>query len=254
MSSTSGPFDLFIRKLETHAPLSCEDRDSIMALPHRMSRVEAQSYTVREGDKPDSCSILASGLACRHKQTREGQRQIVAVNIPGDPLDLQNLLLDVSDHNVQTLTRAELAIVPRGELRALMAARPGVAHALRVLMLVESSIFREWVLNVGRRDAPARLAHLLCELGVRFKAQGLSDGDDYELPMTQEQLGDALGLTPVHVNRTIRTLELRGFLERDRRRIRISDWPQMRELGDFNPRYLHLPTAKPEASVVRSGA
>jgi len=252
MQPPAGPLDLFVRKLESHAPLGAEDRAAVRALPHRLATLESQSYMAREGDVPENCAILVSGLACRHKQTREGVRQIVGLNIPGDPLDLQNLFLDVSDHNVQTLTRAELAIVLRGDLRTLMSESPAVGHALRVLMLVESSIFREWVLNVGRRDAPARLAHLLCEVGVRLKAQGLSDGDDYELPMTQEQLGDALGLTPVHVNRTIRTLELRGFLERDRRRIRIADWPRMREFGDFNPRYLHLPRDKPEASVARA--
>jgi CRP-like cAMP-binding protein len=246
MSSTSDPLDPLLRKLQTHAPLTEHDRAAVVALPYRLKSLESRSYVAREGDVPGTFSFLLSGLACRHKQTRDGLRQIVALNIPGDPLDLQNLFLDVSDHNVQTLTRAEVAIVSREALRALTAARPAVAYALRVLMSVEASIFQEWVLNVGRRDAASRLAHLLCEFGVRLKAQGLSDGEDYDLPMTQEQLGDALGLTAVHVNRTIRTLEIHGFVERSRRRIRVSDWHRMREFGDFNPRYLHITAPEKE--------
>jgi len=246
VASTPSPLDLLLRKLETHAALAPEDRAAVLALPYRLKTLEAQSYVAREGDPPETCSILASGLACRHKLTRDGLRQIVALDIPGDPLDLQNLFLDVADHNVQTLTRAEVAVLSRGDLEALIRSRPAVAHAVLVLMQVESSIFREWVLNIGRRGASSRLAHLLCELGSRLEAQGLSEGDEYELPMTQEQLGDALGLTTVHVNRTIRTLEAEGFVQRDRGRVRVSGWRRMREYGDFNPRYLHAEQNGPQ--------
>jgi CRP-like cAMP-binding protein len=229
-----------LRKLETHATLSEEDRQAILALPYKLKTLEAQSYTIREGDAPDFCAVLVSGFAYRHKLTGDGARQIVSLHIPGEALDFQNLYLDISDHNVQTLTRAEVAIIPRDALQKLARARAGVGHAILVTILVEASVFREWVLNVGRRDSATRLAHLLCEFAVRLETQGLADSGGYELPMTQEQLADALGLTPVHVNRTIKALESDGFIERDRRHIRFPDWRRMRDVGDFSQRYLHL--------------
>ncbi|MET1113030.1 MAG: Crp/Fnr family transcriptional regulator [Allosphingosinicella sp.] len=240
MSSTSNPLVLLLRKLEAHSTLDEDDRRAILALPSTLKALDAQAYLVREGDAPGACAVVASGFACRHKQTADGARQIVALHIPGDPLDLQGLFLDVADHSVQMLTRAELAMIPRTILQGLIRARPGVGRAFLVLTLVEDSILREWVLNIGRRGAAARLAPFRCARGGRLEAQGLAGGDGYELPMTQEQLGDALGLTPVHVNRTLRVLESLGFVERQRRRVRIADWRRMRDYGDFNPRYLHL--------------
>jgi CRP-like cAMP-binding protein len=221
-----------------------EDRQAILALPYTLKTLESHSYTIREGDPPEACAVLVSGFAFRQKLTGDGARQIVAVHIPGEPLDFQSLFLDVADHNVQTLTRAEVAFIPRIELQKLARTRPSVAHAILVMILVEASIFREWVLNVGRRDSRARLAHLLCEFAIRLEAQGLADENGYELPMTQEQLADALGLTSVHVNRTIMALEAEGFIDRDKRRVRFPDWRRMRDIGDFNQRYLHLQPQK----------
>jgi CRP-like cAMP-binding protein len=183
---------------------------------------------------------LLSGFAFRQKLTGEGSRQIVALHIPGDALDFQNLFLDVSDHSIQMLTRSEVAFVAIKDLQALSRQRPAVGHAIVVKILVEASIFREWVLNVGRRDAKARVAHLLCELGVRLDAEGLAEDYSYEMPMTQEQLADAVGLTPVHVNRTLKALEAEGLIVRSKRSVSFPDWKKLRGTGDFNQRYLHL--------------
>ena len=240
MALTSNPLQLLVRKLETHSPLSEEDREAILALPHTLKTLEPQSYTIREGDLPTACAVLLSGFAYRQKLTGYGSRQIVSLHIPGEALDFQHLFLDVADHNVQTLTRAELAFIPRAPLQELARSRAGIGHAILVTLLVEASIFREWTLNVGRREAPIRLAHLLCELAIRLEAQGLADTYGYEIPMTQEQLADALGLTPVHVNRTLKALESRGLISRDKRRVSFPDWERMREMADFNQRYLHL--------------
>ncbi|HEX8482507.1 MAG TPA: Crp/Fnr family transcriptional regulator [Allosphingosinicella sp.] len=240
VTSTSNPLDLLLRKLETHSRLDEEDRQAILALPYTLRTLEAQSYTIREGDAPEVCAVLVSGFAYRQKLTGDGSRQIVAIHIPGEALDFQQLFLDVADHNVQTLTRAELAFISRTELQKLARSRASIGHAILVAILVEASIFREWVLNIGRRDARARLAHVLCEFAIRLEAQGLADENGYDLPMTQEQLADTLGLTPVHVNRTIMALEGEGFIVRDKRRIRFPDWRRMRDVGDFNQRYLHL--------------
>jgi CRP-like cAMP-binding protein len=234
------PLELLLRKLESHSILGEEDRDAIRSLPFTLRTLEPQSYTVREGDAPTQCGVLVSGFAYRQKLTGEGTRQIVALHIPGEALDLQSLFLDVADHNVQTLTRAEVAFIPRRELRELARSREAVGHAIMVTILVEASIFREWVLNVGRRDSRTRAAHLLCEFAIRLDAQGLTEDYGYHLPMTQEQLADALGLTPVHVNRTLKALESEGLISRTGRQISFPDWKRLRDMADFNQRYLHL--------------
>jgi len=184
--------------------------------------------------------VLLKGYAYRQKLTEDGTRQILSLHIPGEALDLQGIFLDVADHSVLTLTRADLAIIPRTVLRELASERIGVAHAIHISNLIEASIFREWVLNVGRRTARARVAHLLCEFAIRLDAQGLAGADGFELPMTQEQLGDATGLTSVHVNRMLKGLQSDGLIQRERRFIRFPRLDQLREAAGFSERYLHL--------------
>ncbi|MFN3388580.1 MAG: Crp/Fnr family transcriptional regulator [Allosphingosinicella sp.] len=186
-------------------------------------------------------------LRYRHKLTTDGTRQIVAIQMPGDPLDLQHLFLDVADHNVQTLTQAEVALIPRTALQKIARERPAIGHAFTVNILVEASIFREWVLNVGRRDARTRIAHLLCEIAVRLDRQQLMHEYRCELPMTQEQLADSTGLTSVHVKRTLKALEAEGLIERDRRSVRFPQWERLKKAADFTERYLHFGPQQPTA-------
>ena len=240
MADVVSPLALMVRKLEIHTPLQQDDRDALLALPHTLKTYDPSAYLVREGDAPEQCAVLLSGFAFRQKLTGAGMRQIVSMHIPGDALDFQHLFLDVADHNVQTLTRADVATIPRKALRDLARSRSAVGNAIFVSTLVEGSISREWVLNIGRRDARSRLAHFLCEFAMRLDVLELSAGQPYELPMSQEQLGDALGLTAVHVNRTIKSLEADGLIGRNRRRISFPQWDALRELADFSSRYLHL--------------
>jgi CRP-like cAMP-binding protein len=240
MLDNSAPLASLVRRLSLHAALSPQDCDSILALPCPIRKFDASSYLVREAELPDQCAVLLSGYAYRHKSTAGGARQIVSIHVPGDALDFQNLYLDEADHNVQTLTRVEAAIIPRTAIRELMLARPTVAQAIVVSILVEASIFREWVLNVGRRTARERVAHLLCEFAVRLDAQGLVGSHGYALPMSQEQIGDATGLTAVHVNRMLKILQAEGLVERDKRAVTFPNLDGLREVADFNERYLHL--------------
>ncbi len=240
MTAPRHPLELLVRNLELRSPLPPADREAVLNLPYTLRTLEAATYTVREADAPLHCAVLVSGFAYRQKLTGDGSRQIVALHIPGDALDFQNLFLDVSDHSLQMLTRAEVAFVMMRDLQVLARQRPAVGHAILVKILVEASIFREWVLNVGRRDSRTRIAHLLCELGVRLDAEGLAQDYGYELPMTQEQLADAVGLTPVHVNRTLKALEAEGLIVRSKRSINFPDWQRLRTVADFNHRYLHL--------------
>ena len=231
---------LLHRQLANRSPLSVQDRDALLALPHLRRTLEPATYLVREGETLEHCAVLIEGFVFRQKLTRDGNRQIVSIQIPGDPLDFQQLYLDVADHNVQALTRADVALVPRAAIETLIAERPAVARAVAVNNQVAASIGREWQLNIGRRNARARLAHLLCEFACRMEAQGLAGNHGSELPMTQEQFGDALGLTSVHVNRTLKQLEREGVIRRNGRRIGFDDWDAIRSVAGFSSLYLHL--------------
>jgi CRP-like cAMP-binding protein len=241
MADADHPLGLLVRRLESNHKLGNEDRAALLALPYKLRWLDAATYTVREGDHPRMCGVLVSGYAYRQKITGDGARQIIALHIPGEALDFQNLFLEISDHNVQMLTRGEIADVPIAAFQQIALERPAVGRAILVTTLIEASIYREWVLNVGRRDSRTRLAHLLCEFALRLEAQGLARPDQgFELPMTQEQLADATGLTSVHVNRVLKGLELEGLIMRNRRNISFPDWRRLRDVGDFSQRYLHL--------------
>ncbi|UZK67440.1 Crp/Fnr family transcriptional regulator [Sphingomonas sp. M1-B02] len=245
MADAEHPLQSLNRRLQTNYSLSDSDSNAILALPFKLRTLEASTYIVREGEIPRICSVLITGFAFRQKLTGEGARQIIALHIPGEALDFQNLFLDVSDHNVQMLTRGQVAEVPITAFQEIAMERPAVGRAILITTLIEASIFREWVLNIGRRDSRTRLAHLLCEFALRLEAQGLEADHGYVLPMTQEQIADATGLTPVHVNRVLKTMECEGLIVRNRRNISFPDWHRLREVGDFNQRYLHLEAGGP---------
>jgi CRP-like cAMP-binding protein len=156
-------------------------------------------------------------------------------------VDLQNSLLTTADHNVQALSRMVAAFIPREAIVELAFSRPALGKAFWLETLVEGSISREWITNVGRRDAQTRVAHLLCEFAYRLDAVGIGPECNYELPMTQEQIADAIGLTPVHVNRTLKALDAAGLTTRSRRSVVIKDLRKLSEIGDFRSTYLHLP-------------
>jgi CRP-like cAMP-binding protein len=232
-------FEKLVRRLERRSPLGEEDRRALLSLPHNVKRLAAGAHIIRDGDPADHCALLLSGFAYRYKITGEGGRQIISFHVASEFVDLQNSLLGVADHSVQILTDAEVALVPANAVQELALTRPAIARALWIDTLIDASIFREWVVNVGRRDSRARVAHLLCEFSLRLEAAGLASNHHYELPMTQEQLADAVGLTSVHVNRVLKQLGEEGLIRRDRRSIAIADWERMRAVGDFNERYLH---------------
>jgi CRP-like cAMP-binding protein len=241
MSDQFSPLSLLVRKLAGRHQLNGDDEAAILALPYVPRTYEPTSYLVREGEPPRKhCSFLVSGFAFRQKLTVQGTRQILSIHMNGDLLDLQHLFLRKADHNVQALTRLETAEIDREALQALALDRPSVGAAMWIDALIDSSIFREWVLNVGRRGARARIAHLICEFAVRADAAGLFQNGRYELPMTQEQIGDATGLTSVHVNRTLKSLAADGLLHRDRRFLTFTDREQLRSVADFSALYLHL--------------
>ena len=234
-----------LRRLEARAPLSPAAKEAVRSLPFVYRSFEPAAYLVREGEPPSHCALLLSGFAYRHKVTANGSRQILSIHMSGEFLDLQNSFLETADHNVQALTRIEAAVIPVAALRQLALDHLEVARAMWIDTLVDAAIFREWLVNVGRRDSVTRMSHLLCEFALRLEASGLARDGCYELPMTQEQLADATGLTPVHVNRVLKELSRLGLIERQKRIVRIVDWEGLRERGDFSARYLHLEVGGP---------
>lgn len=232
-------FGRAIRKLGRLAHLDETDRQAIHALPARIENHPAYSVLVADRVQATHFTLLIEGFACRYKDTGNGGRQITSFYLAGDFVDLSQLLLTRSDHVVQTLTPAIVARVPAHDLRAVVQARPAVAEALWRDTLIDAAIAREWVVNVGRRGATERIAHLLCEFAARRNVAGLGAIEHFELPMTQEQIGDATGLTGVHVNRKLHDLQRMGVIARDRRDLHIRDWARLKRIGDFDPAYLH---------------
>jgi CRP-like cAMP-binding protein len=233
-------FKALIQKLDRLAGLDDTDKQMITDLPFRSMTVPANTQLVREGDKVTECCLLLSGYAFRYKVAANGNRQIVSFHLAGDVLDLQHLLLVKADNGLQTLTEAVVAWVPIVSLKALIGERPRIGEALWRDTLIDASIFREWVLNVGQRDAKSRIAHMLCEFAVRREAAGLGTPERFDLPMTQEHIADATGLTAVHVNRMLMALSTEGIIERNKREVRIADWKRMCRAADFHNDYLHM--------------
>ena len=240
MTSSEHTLAPMLRKLGKWAVLDKQDEQALLALPHETRTIGKGNYIVRDGDTPTRSCVLLSGFAYRHKLVGNGGRQILSVHMSGDVVDLQNSLLRVADHDVQALTEAVVAFIPVDAVKELAFARPALGMAMWYDTLVDASVHREWTANVGRRDARTRMAHLLCEFGVRLHDAGLGSLCSYEMPMTQEQLADCTGLTPVHVNRTLKGLDRDGLTQRTLRSVAIRDWDSLAKAGDFDTRYLHL--------------
>ncbi len=238
-SNTAGDarFGELIAKLSRFVPLDEADREAIHGWPLTERAVRAEDMLIDEGSRIEGCILLLSGIAARVKLTRDGRRQIVSFHFPGDLLDLPHLFFDRADHGVQAITNARVAHIPRAAMLRSMRERPMVHDALWRDTLVEASIAREWVLNLGRRDARARIAHLLCEIELRTGA-GRARGDGFYFPVTQEDIADATGLTSVHVNRTLRGLREEGALEYRGGRITVKDRARVESIAQFSPAYL----------------
>lgn len=228
-----------LAKLEQLVPWTDADRSAFRSLPFMLRDMGAGDHLSREGEAVGTCAALLSGFAYLHRILPDGARQIVSVRMAGDLLNLQSGLFRTASHNVQMLTPATMAMISVADLAALAAERPVIQRALWLATLIDSAIFSQWITNVGRRDAHARIAHLLCEFAIRLRGIGLCDDLTYSLPMTQEQLADATGLTSVHVNRTLQRLRREGLISSDKRSVTIEDWARLRREAGFDAAYLH---------------
>ena len=230
----------FIRRLDSIALLTDDEREAIRRVPMAIRDLPPRLDLVREGDQPRECCLVLSGIAIRYKLAGDGQRQILAFCVPGDIPDLQSLHLASLDHNLASLTPIRAGFIPHEALHEIHARYPRIAGALWRETLIDSAIFREWMVGLGQRDALSRTAHLLCELFVRLQVVGLTDGREVTLPITQVEFADALGMTPVHINRTLQELRARKLITLKGKSLVVKHWEELRELGDFDPQYLQI--------------
>ena len=233
-------YNPMIRKIESIFTLTDDERQALQQLPMQVVAIKADQDVVREGDRPSRSCLILSGFACTYKVTGEGKRQIVSFNLPGDIPDLQSLHLKILDNSVSTISPCSVGFIAHEALRDLCTRYPRIASAFWRETLIDAAIFREWVLNVGRREAYTRMAHVLCELLVRLRAVGLTKDYSCELPITQAEFADALGVTNVHVNRVVQQLRADGLIELSGDRLNILDWDKLKKTGEFDPTYLHL--------------
>ncbi|AWN34475.1 Crp/Fnr family transcriptional regulator [Methylobacterium radiodurans] len=231
----------FLRKLELYTHLSAADREALeSAVGEKRRRVGPREDIVREGDHTGHVNLVLEGWACRYKQLEDGRRQIVALFVPGDLCDTHIDVLREMDHAIGTLTPATYAEVSRDTLGAIAARHPRIMQALWWDTLVSASIQREWTVNLGQRSASERLGHLLCELFLRLRGVGLTEGNHCVLPTTQADLADAMGLSTVHINRTLQDLRRAGLIVLKGRNLTIPDLAALQAASLFTPNYLHF--------------
>lgn len=238
-----------VLKLETHIPLPPAERQKLLELPLTLKRFEAGRDIVSEGEITKQCCLVGEGLVCRYKIVDDGARQILSLHLPGDIPDIHSLLIERMDHCLGALTPAVVGLIPHDAVRALTRASYRVSEAFWRETLIEASIYREWMVGIGRRSAPSRIAHLFCEFITKMTAIGLSDGVACNLPLTQPEIADALGLSTVHMNKKLREIREAKLIRLRASRLTILDWRGLCELADFDPNYLHL---QPGAAKIAS--
>jgi CRP-like cAMP-binding protein len=242
-----GDGHLLVRRLTSVAALSEAEKEAVCRLPVERRLVPARTDIVKEGERPTHCCLVLKGFAFRYKLTRSGGRQILQIHVPGDMPDLQSLDLPVLDHNLAALTPTLTGEVAHDHIHELSRQFPRLASVFWRLNLIDASVMRERVVTLGQRPALSRLAHFLCEMFVRLRSVGLTEGHAMRLPITQPELADALGLSYVHVNRMMQELRGKGLIETGRDTVMLPNWSDLANLAEFDDAYLHLtPWERPE--------
>ncbi|MFW2828939.1 Crp/Fnr family transcriptional regulator [Sphingomonas sp. ID0503] len=230
----------FIARLKLMTPLGIAELLALERLLQDRREFRAGQDIVKAGDRPDQLHIMLSGWACRYKLLGGGGRQIVALLLPGDPCDLDGVLVGRQDTSVATLTSVIVAVVSRDALLSVGRAHPRLADLLLWLTTLDNALMSERIASMGRRSARERVAHLFCELFVRLSSVGLQTSNAFALPFTQEVIGDTLGLTSVHVNRVLQALRKDGLIDLREHMLTVKDWPGLKAVAGFDPNYLHL--------------
>lgn len=229
----------FVQKLSGLADLTSDDAEALERATSEPRLFVARQDMIREGDEPGPMFVVLEGWACRYKILPSGARQITAFLMPGDACDLHIKLLAQMDHSIQAITKAMVATVSRVEMEAMMDAHPNIARAMYTAQLVDEGIMRAWIVSMGRRSSAERVAHLICELYLRARSIGLTGDGEFALPLSQLVLADALGMTPVHINRILKELRLAGAMAVQRGSVTIMDPVRLVQIAGFDENYLH---------------
>jgi CRP-like cAMP-binding protein len=227
----------FLDRLTSRSALSGPEREAILNLTTRVTQVRANRDFVHMGERVDHATFIVDGLVGRFDQNSKGERQITALHIGADMPDLLSVVQPTATSALCALSTTTILLVPHFALREAAAAHPAIAMAFWRDCTVDAMILAQWVVNLGRRDARTRIAHLFCEMAVRYGAVRQEGPVVFQLAMTQTQLADATGLTSVHVNRTLQALADDGVVFQGKT-VRILNWEQMVELADVDPNYL----------------
>lgn len=236
----------FIDKLSGYGVLSGADRGLLGSALQGERSVPARHDLIREGDEPGPVFVMLEGWACRYKLLHDGSRQIVALLMPGDFCDAHVGILREMDHNIGTITAAVVATIKRERMEELFEGHPQIIRAFWWSQLVDEGVLRAWIVSMGRRSSIERVAHLTCELYLRMRNIGLASDDRCEMPLTQMVIADALGLTPVHVNRVLRKLREQNVMELNGKALVIHDAEQLARIAGFDDNYLHRRLRRPE--------
>jgi CRP-like cAMP-binding protein len=227
-------------KLRLRDDVSDEEEAAIRGLVSQTVDVPPDRIFLHAGRELNESTLLLDGWMARAKDLQSGQRQLAELQFPGDFVDLHGFTLKQLDHDVITLTTCRVAVVPHERIRELTERFPHLARLYWLMTNLDAAIQREWTLSLGRRTAIARIAQLFCELRVRLGIVGLASSESFEFPLTQVEVGECLGLTAVHVNRTLQELRRNGLVEVDRRRVTILDRKGLEEIAEFDDSYLYL--------------
>ena len=231
--------DLFLRT--HHKPvINAEERDALEGAFARAQAFAAKQIVVREQVPLSQCTLLLDGFVERYKDLPDGRRQILAIHVPGDFVDLHSYPLKKLEHSVAALTPIRVAFMPHAAVRALTETSAALTELLWRSTLIDAAINREWIVSIGARGAAVRLAHLFCEMNIRLQRIGFSDGRQFVFPVTQIDLADATGLTAVHANRMLRQLREDGLVEFRGGEVRINDWDALRRFAGFDTGYLFI--------------
>lgn len=234
-----GMANAFTERLSGYAPLSDADVSLLADSCRNVRDVPTGHHLIYEGDSPDPVFVMLEGWACGYKMLPDGGRQILAFLLPGDFCDIHIAVLKAMDHSIVTITQAKVASLPRLQMEALVEARPTISRAFWWSQLVDQGVLRAWIVSMGRRKAEERVAHLMCELYIRLRNIGLATDDQCDMPLTQLVIADAVGLTPVHVNRVLRKLRLANVMELRAGSLTIIDPVRLACIAGFDDNYLH---------------
>jgi CRP-like cAMP-binding protein len=236
---------LFVKRLASRSVLTEDEVAALRGLKGQINRVAAHVDFVRLGEQVDHACLVVEGLVGRFGQTKDGIRQITCLHIPGDMADLPSVVSPQAGWALGALSSTTVLKIPHADLRRVAATHPGVAEAFWRDCVADGAMFSQWVVNVGRRDALSRLAHLFCEMAIRCEQAGQGDRSSYSLPITQADLGDATGLTSVHVNRTLKELRAQSIVDLRGGTVTIGDWKRLVSVGDFDASFLLLDGPSP---------